>query len=155
MSQTITAGKARASHSAWLTFLRIALGVILTWKGISFLRATSALKSLIEQTGVGIFTPYAGAFSLAVTMLTLLCGFFILVGLFTRVAAAVQIPIVLVAILFVNIKNIERNGFELILTIVVLLLLILFVIKGSGTLSADEYFRRGAAADKDPSRFFR
>jgi hypothetical protein len=45
-------------------------------------------------------------------------------------------------------KNIERNTFELILTIIVLGLLILFAIKGSGPLSADEYFRRGAALDK-------
>jgi hypothetical protein len=50
-----------------------------------------------------------------------------------------------VAILFVNIKNIDRNVFQLILSLVVFLLLILFAIKGSGTLSADEYFRRGAA----------
>jgi uncharacterized membrane protein YphA (DoxX/SURF4 family) len=60
-----------------------------------------------------------------------------------------MIPIVIVAIFFVNIKNIEGNGFELILTIIVLILLFLFAIKGSGPLSADEYFRRGAAFDKN------
>ena len=53
-----------------------------------------------------------------------------------------------VGTIFVNMKNIERNSLELILTIVVLVLLVLFAIKGSGRLSADEYFRRGAAIDK-------
>lgn len=155
MAQTITAAQTSVNQPAWLTVLRIALGIILIWKGINFIRDTTSLKLLIEQTGVGIFTQYAGALALIVTILTLLCGFFITVGLFTRLSSIVQLPIVLVAILFVNLKDIEHNGFELILTIIVLLLLVLFVLKGSGALSADEYFRRGAAADKDSDRIFR
>lgn len=153
MSQTITAGKTSFNHSAWLTFLRIALGIILIWKGFNFIRDTSALKLLINQTGVGIFTQASSALALVVTILTLLCGFFITVGLFTRIASIVQIPIVVVAVLFIDMKNIIRNDFEKILTIVVLFLLILFAIKGSGAFSADEYFRRGAAKDKDSGRF--
>jgi uncharacterized membrane protein YphA (DoxX/SURF4 family) len=109
----------------------------------------STLESLIKQTGIGIFTQNEAALAVIVTILTLLCGLFIMVGLFTRISSVVQIPIVAVAILFVNMKSIDHNAFELFLTIVVLLLLILFAIKGSGTLSADEYFRRGAALDKD------
>ncbi|MBD0350625.1 MAG: DoxX family protein [Flavisolibacter sp.] len=155
MAQAITNEKTSADQPAWLTFLRVALGIILIWKGINFIRDTSALKALIEQTGVGLFTQNAGALALVVTILTLLCGFFITAGLFTRIASVVQIPIILVAIVFVIMKNIERNGFELVLTVVVLLLLVLFALKGSGALSADEYFRRGAAADKDSDRMFR
>jgi hypothetical protein len=41
----------------------------------------------------------------------------------------------------VNIKAAGQSSFELILSIIVLFLLILFAIKGSGSLSADEYFR--------------
>ena len=89
---------------------------------------------------------------MVVTILTLLCGFFIAVGLFTRIASLVQIPIILVAILFVNIKSMGSNAFELILTIIVFVLLILFAVKGSGAISADEYFRRGATADRGSDR---
>jgi uncharacterized membrane protein YphA (DoxX/SURF4 family) len=148
MSQAITSGKPGVNQPAWLTFLRIVLGVILIWKGINFIRDTAALKSLIEYTGVGIFTQNAATLALVVTMLTLLCGFFITVGLFTRIASIIQIPVVLVALLFVHMKTEDRNGFELVLTIVVFVLLVLFAIKGSGALSADEYFRRGAELDK-------
>lgn len=155
MSQAITAGKTSVNQPTWLTFLRIALGAVLIWKGFNFIRDTSALKSLVEHTGIGVFTQYSGALALIVTIFTLLCGFFIAVGLFTRISSIVQIPIILVAIFFVNINNIERNSFELTLTIVVLFLLILFAIKGSGTLSADEYFRRGAALDKNSEGHFR
>ena len=128
------------------------LGSILIWKGINFIRDTSLVKSLIEQTGVGVFTQYSATLGLIITILTLLCGFFITVGLFTRVDSIVQIPILLVAIFFVNIKNAGSNSFELILTFIVLGLLILFAIKGSGPISADEYFKRGAAFDRE---FFR
>ncbi len=152
MSRTITTGKTNSVQPGWVAFLRIALGLILIWKGINFVRDTAALKSSIEQTGIGIFSQNAEAFVLVVTILTLLCGFFITVGLFTRLSSVVQIPIVLVAIVFVNVKNIDRNAFELILTVIVLILLILFALKGSGMLSADEYFRRGAARDKSSDK---
>jgi putative oxidoreductase len=154
MTQGLTTGKKDVSQPAWLTVLRIALGVILIWKGLNFIRDTSALKAMIEQTGVGIFTQTASALALVVTMLTLLCGLFIIIGLFTKLASIVQIPILLVAIAFVNIKSIDRSGFELVLSLIVLLLLILFAVKGSGKLSADEYFRRGAALGKTGDKHF-
>lgn len=143
------------SQPAWLTLVRVALGAVLIWKGVLFIRDTTALESLIRQTGIGTFTSSDSMLALIVTFLTLLCGFFITVGLFTRIASIIQIPILLVAVLFVNIKHIDRDAFQLILSVVVLLLLIFFAIKGSGFLSADEYFRRGAAQDNDSDRLFR
>ena len=153
MPQIITTPKPRRIQLTPLTILRIVLGIILIWKGIVFIQDTAQLKSMIEQTGIGVFSQSSGALATVVSILSLLCGFFITVGLLTRISSIVQIPIVIVAIIFVNMKNIERDGFELILTIIVLLLLILFAIKGSGSLSADEYFRRGAAVDKK-TRYF-
>lgn len=154
MPQTITTQKPSVSQPSWLTLLRIVLGIILIWKGINFILDISALESMIEQTGVGIFSRSSGAFALIVSILSLLCGVFITVGLFTRISSIVMIPIVFVAIIFVNMKNIEGNSLELILTIIVLILLILFAIKGSGPLSADEYFRRGAAFDRSRGTAF-
>ena len=153
MPQIITTPKPRRIQLTPLTILRIVLGIILIWKGIVFIQDTAQLKSMIEQTGIGVFSQSSGALATVVSILSLLCGFFITVGLLTRISSIVQIPIVIVAIIFVNMKNIERDGFELILTIIVLLLLILFAIKGSGSLSADEYFRRGAAVDKKTRSF--
>lgn len=148
MPQTVTTHKSSVSQPTWLTILRIVLGIVLIWKGVNFILDISALESMIEQTGIGVFSHSSGAIALVVSVLSLLCGFFITVGLFTKVSSIVMIPIVIVAIIFVEMKNIERNSLELILTIIVLALLILFAIKGSGPLSADEYFRRGAAFDK-------
>jgi len=138
----------------WLTILRVALGIILIWKGFNFIRDTAELNAMIEQTGIGVFSERSEIFALVVSILTLLCGFFITVGLFTRLSSVVQIPIVILAIIFVNSKNLERNSFELILTIVVLALLILFAIKGSGLVSADEFFRRETDSDRGRSVTF-
>jgi putative oxidoreductase len=155
MPQTITTPKPRrVSQPTWLTILRIVLGIILIWKGTNFTRDISVLKLMIEQTGIGILSHSSGVIASIVSILSLLCGVFITVGFFTRFSSIIMIPIVFVAIVFVNMKNIERNSFDLVLTIIVLVLLILFAIKGSGPFSADEYFRRGAAFDRKKSGTF-
>lgn len=125
----------------WMTVLRIILGLILIWRGITFIRDTTLLQSFISRTGVDVFSNNAGVLSFIVAYLSLLCGLFIGSGLFTRTSSIVQIPILIVAVIFVNISNGGTDAFELILSIITLGLLILFAIKGSGRLSADEYFR--------------
>ena len=125
----------------WMTVLRIILGLILIWRGITFIRDTTLLQSLISRAGVEVFSSNSGAISFIVAYLSLLCGLFIGSGLFTRTSSIVQIPILIVAVIFVNISTGGTDAFELILSIITLGLLILFAIKGSGRLSADEYFR--------------
>ncbi len=141
----------------WLTILRIILGFILVWKGYVFIRDTSYLQTLIEHTGLGVFSKNSEVLAFIVCYLSLLCGLFIATGLFTKTSSIVQIPILIVAIFFVNIKETGQSGFELLLSIITLLLLILFVIKGSGTLSADEFFRtyyKAGTEDGQTKRFF-
>ncbi len=124
----------------WMTILRIILGLILIWKGFVFIRDTTALQQLIETTGVGVFSTNSEILAFIVAYLSVLCGVLILVGLYTRISSIVQIPVLIVAVIFVNVKQIS-GGFELISSIVTLALLVFFAIKGSGQFSADEYFR--------------
>jgi uncharacterized membrane protein YphA (DoxX/SURF4 family) len=148
MKKENVAESTRTSQPNWLTLLRIALGFIIIWKAVNFVRNTANAKMLIEQTGLGIFSENADMLAYMITYLSLLCGLFILIGLITKVSSIVLIPVLIVAVFFINIKNLESNFFEFILSLVALLLLILFAIKGSGPFSADEYFRRGAAIDR-------
>lgn len=141
MKESVITGKTSHSQPPWITIFRIALGLILFWKAVIFIRDTSLLQSMIQNTGIGIFSKNSETLTFIVAYLTLLCGFFILSGLFTRISCIVQIPILFVAIFFVNSKSIEQGIFEIILSIVALFLLVLFAIKGSGAISADEYFR--------------
>lgn len=141
MTEKPVTEKTSLSQPLWLTVVRIILGLILFWKGIVFIRDTESLQSLIQNTGIGVFSKNAEALTFIVAYLTLLCGLLILTGLFTKTASIVQIPILFIAVFFVNSKNIGESTSEFILSIVVFLLLILFAIKGSGVLSADEFFR--------------
>lgn len=97
------------------------------------------LERLIEGSSI------AGGNSwlpIAVTWANLLGGFFLMVGLLTRWVALVQLPILAGAIIFINA---QRGGFaaesELGLAVVVFLLLLLFLVEGSGPLSLDSYFQ--------------
>lgn len=125
----------------WFSFLRIFLGLYLLWKGIVFIRDTALLEELINRTGVGVFSQNSSTLSFIVAYLSLLCGLFIACGLWTRVMSVIQIPILIVAVFFVNLNRIESGTMELIMSIITLGLLIFFAIKGSGSLSADEFFR--------------
>ncbi|HEY5465355.1 MAG TPA: DoxX family protein [Hanamia sp.] len=150
--------KTSITQPAWLTILRIVLGLILFLKAIIFIRDTALLQSMIQHTGIGFFSKNAEALAFIVAYLSLLCGLFILSGLFTRTSSIVQIPILIIAVFFVNAKSVGQSSFELVLSVIALVLLILFAIKGSGTISADEFFRtyyKAGTEDGNTQRFFK
>jgi len=127
-------------HPRWLVFLRVALGIFLIIKGISFMNDSVSLESMLDETSLG-FTK--GWLPIIVTWLHLLGGFFIIIGLFTRLSTLFLIPILLVAVLFINIpRGIFAPGSEFGFSLAVLLLLIVFFVEGGGPLSLDDYFFR-------------
>jgi uncharacterized membrane protein YphA (DoxX/SURF4 family) len=70
-------------------------------------------------------------------------GTFIVLGLLTRVSALVQIPILLGAIIFINLNSRLAFSFpELLLAIVVLILSVFFALAGGGKISMDNYAKR-------------
>ena len=141
MASDIPIKETDSSQPKWLTILRVALGLILFWKGISFIRNSLSLQTMVRQTGIGILDKNAETISFIITYANLLGGFLIIVGLFTRWASIIQIPILIGAVFLVNARE-EMNvsSIELILSGIVLILLVIFAIKGSGAISADEYF---------------
>ncbi|HVZ96435.1 MAG TPA: DoxX family protein [Chitinophagaceae bacterium] len=131
-----------ATQPQWLTLLRIALGLILFWKGITFIRDASNLQQLLHWTAIGVVDKNTQWMAFLITYINLLGGLFITAGLFTRTSCIVQIPILFGAVFFVNNRHgLNQPVSELVISAIVLVLLILFAIKGSGALSADEYFR--------------
>lgn len=156
MLETPVTEKTSIKQPAWYVLLRIILGIILFWKGIVFIRDTELLRTLIDRSGIGFFAQYHDAISFIVAYLSLLCGLFIFCGLFTRTSCIVQIPILLIAILFINTSRLD-DTFEIILSVATLILLLFFAIKGSGTLSADEFFRtyyKAGTEEGNTKRFF-
>jgi len=141
MASSIESNYPSRNQSLTLFILRNILGLILIVKGIIYIKDTTDLSVLIQQTGVGFFSRNSEILAFIISVVSIVVGTFIVIGLLTRVSALIQIPILFVATFFVNIKNIGRGPWELVLSIFVLLLLILFIIKGSGGASADRYFR--------------
>lgn len=125
----------------WLTLLRVLLGLVLIAKGISFFHDSSTLETMIHKRGWGIFENNAQTISVFITYANLLGGVFIATGLFTRWASLVQIPLLIGAVIFNIQEGISFSNTELLLSAITLLLLCVFVVKGSGAISADEFFR--------------
>lgn len=157
MQETNVTGRTKF-QPLWITILRMILGFILAWKGLVFIRDTTLLEVLIGRTGIGVFSRNTNILSFIVSYLSLLCGLFIGSGLWTRAFSIVQIPVLIIAVFFVNLNNVDTSQFELILSIITLILLVLFAIKGSGTISADEFFRtyyKAGTEDGQTKRFFK
>jgi len=130
------------NQSKWLPLLRIVLGIILILKGITFFKDSAKLETMMQTPGLHIINNNASAFAFFITYFNILGGLFIIAGLFTRWIAMLQIPILVGAIIFVNSEaGMNFSNPDLIISIVVLILLFVFVIKGSGPISADEFFR--------------
>jgi putative oxidoreductase len=143
----------------WLTIVRIALGLILFWKGISFIRESSDLPLMLQRMSIGVVDKHTQWIAFLIAYINLLGGLFIVAGLFTKSSCIIQIPILIGAVFFVNTRNgLNQSPSELILSAIVLILLILFSVKGSGVISADEYFRsyyKAGAEDGSMKKIFK
>ena len=136
-------------HPRWLDGLRVLLGVFLFYKGVVFIQNIDVLKSVIDQS------PWLTVMSFwlahYIVFAHLLGGLLIVFGLLTRVAILAQIPILLGAIFIVHTSTgLHTTGLfnvhaETGLSILVLLLLIFFLVEGSGPMSFDDYMRRHPA----------
>ncbi len=128
-------------HPRWLVLLRVALGICLFFKGIIFISNTAALERLIAGTVLeGASVP---RLSYIITWLHLLGGFLIIIGLLTRWAVLIQVPVLLGAVIFINAtKGVFAAESEFGFSLVILLLLLFFLVEGGGPLSLDNYFRK-------------
>lgn len=122
-------------HPQWLDFLRIALGIFLCFKGVQFLyNMGSMLNLMTTKMAFGSFTSIL--MSNYISFAHILGGILLILGVLTRFACILQIPILLGAIFFIGVSpDMYRPFSQLLLTIVVLLLLVLFLIVGNGRLS--------------------
>jgi uncharacterized membrane protein YphA (DoxX/SURF4 family) len=124
-------------HPLWLDFFRIALGVVLCWKGVLFATNLSAFTELMIQT------PVAESFAISLVAHTIIVvhiigGLLIALGTNTRLACLVQIPIILIAIFYVNLPaKIAGLYSEFWLSVSVLVALVFFIIEGNGPLSVE------------------
>lgn len=129
-------------HPKWLDLLRIALGIFLCLKGAEFATNMSTVMSLMQGN-----MPFSSFVMVLIghyiVFAHVMGGFFLALGLLTRFVCLIQIPILLGAIIFINTSaDMMRPFSELFLSILVLVLLIYFLIIGSGPWSLDRVIDR-------------
>jgi len=126
-------------HPKILDLVRIALGVFLLLKGIVFMENTAYLKNIIESQNVIDLSPIVLIILVYyVTFAHMVGGILIALGILTRLAAIIQIPIVLGAVFLTGIFQEPINTMAW-PSITALILLVLFTILGSGPISLDKY----------------
>ena len=129
-------------HPKWLDLVRIALGIFLIVKGIQFLQNMSMLMSLMENS-LSFNAFLLVLLSHSIVFAHLLGGVLLALGLLTRFACIIQLPILLGAIILVNASGGVLDHFsELLVSVVVFLLLVLFLIVGNGPWSFEWFVQR-------------
>lgn len=121
-----------AHHPQWLDIVRIALGVFLCYKGVEFLTNMSDMLALMTgRMSFGSFTSVL--MSNYISFAHILGGILLILGVLTRFACILQIPIMIGAIFFIRTSpDMYRPFSQMLLAVLVLLLLVLFLIVGNG-----------------------
>ncbi|WP_337873099.1 DoxX family protein [Ignavibacterium sp.] len=113
------------------SFLRIFIGIALFIRGLLFITDPAKVSAL------AVSEKYFWMYSY-IAIVHLVGGTLLVVGLFTRLAALIQIPILFGAVFFVHLKHgLLESGQSLELSVMVLFVLIIFFLFGAGELSFD------------------
>ena len=124
-------------HKTLILVLRVILGIIITFKGIVFINNFEYLDLLLRHSTFSAGTSF---WIYYIVFAHLLGGIFITVGLLTRAAILIQVPVLAGAVFFINPgeHGFSLNG-EFAISLLVLCLLLYFLFKGPGEISMDNY----------------
>lgn len=125
-------------HPMVLDPIRIVLGIFLIFKGASFINDTYTLHAFIaNQTVITIPDSALMAIIYVVTFAHLIGGAMIALGVATRIASLIQMPILIGAVIISNSLPIPDSN-SLWVSVAVLALLTMFSVIGSGRLSIEK-----------------
>ncbi len=114
--------------------MRIFLGIALTVRGLFLMNNPDALTRLIDEN-----TQYLWFSAIIISHIG--GGLSLLLGIFTRLGALIQIPILTAAVFVVHAeKGLMMGGQSLELAALVLFLLVIYFLFGPGPLSLDQKF---------------
>jgi putative oxidoreductase len=128
-------------HPKWIDILRVVLGIIFIIKGVALIEHREQVIMMMEKSNIDLFTfslssQYVIAFDLA-------GGFFIAIGLLTRLIVLFQLPVVVLSIIFIDYhQNLFALNSELGYLVLILALVIFFLFYGSGPISVDNYISK-------------
>jgi uncharacterized membrane protein YphA (DoxX/SURF4 family) len=128
-------------HPKWLDIIRIILGIILFIKGIYIIRNATEITSQIQNQYNAQYFSMLLVHYIAIANIS--GGLLVAIGLLTRFAILLQLPILLTALILTAFPgNLSFSGIEHVTSAFVLLVLLFFLVEGSGPLSVDSYLNR-------------
>ena len=129
-------------HPKWIDYLRIALGIVLIWKGIAFILNLDVLDQYLRNTGIAEELGMSISITIMahlIIILHLIGGVCIAVGLRTRLFCLFNLPVLLGAVVLVNLRqNIFKPYSEFWLSLFVLLAIICFLVIGNGVIAVGD-----------------
>lgn len=129
---------AETHPKVWLDCVRIYLGLALFIRGVLIITNTRAdfVQDMLQRTGQSWLI--SAALLHYVALAHFVGGAMLIVGLLTRIAAVVQIPVLAGAVLLVHrAEGLMAAGQSLELSALVLFLLVVVAVAGAGPLSID------------------
>lgn len=132
-------------HPKWLDLIRIALGVFLLLKGVEFLNNFGTVMELLG-TNLSFGSLIVLILGHYIIFAHLAGGFLLILGLLTRVACIIQIPVLIGALVFSG--QLLRPFSEIAIAVLILLLLIFFMIVGNGPWSFEAIAQRESREKK-------
>jgi uncharacterized membrane protein YphA (DoxX/SURF4 family) len=125
-----------SNHDLAYSLIRIILGVALFVRGLILLSNPAAISDLAGQNKLYWWYSY-------ITIIHIVAGLLLTFGLLTRIAALLQIPILVGAVFFIHIKQgLVTEAQSLELAALVLVLLIIYSLFGSSSLSLDNFLAK-------------
>lgn len=134
-------------HRDWaIEFLRMGLGAILIQKGLYFMQH---MDQLLALAGLPHSMWISGLFAHYIVVTHVVGGIFLLLGLVTRVSAAIQLPVLAGAVVVLyRSDGLSAAGSTLEFTFLVLLLTIMFLFYGGGKISVDAFLQHASEREK-------
>ncbi len=128
------------AHPVFHLILRVILGVFLLLKGIYFISHSEQLQQMLQESGFAAWNVFLVSY---IPFAHIFGGIFIVVGLLTRIAVLLQLPVLIGAVFFINLGlSSFSTTTDLVLSILVLVLLVYFLIYGNGEYSMDDYLKK-------------
>ncbi len=122
----------QATVNLIIFFFRIILGLTLFIKGISFIRNREFLEGLISNISL---LEKLSFLKMVIPWIHLLGGFFIMIGVYTRLVILIQLPIIFMAIVFLLISGGTSYYGELAFAMTIFILLVTYLKYGDDVYS--------------------
>jgi len=96
------------NHPKWVNYLRILLGLILIWRGVSFLLNLDLLDLYLKETGIddGLGLSISINFlAQLIVIVNIFGGICIALNIYARMFSLFNLPIIIGAVFFVNMRS--------------------------------------------------